>query len=288
MKIGVIGSGIVGNAFYEGMKHAFEVIRFDKFNKERSDVPDIGTLCSETDGPIFVCVPTPMNPDGTCNTDIVESVLGEIHKAELGMGSCRCCGSMRTVVIKSTVTPGTTDRFNMSGDFDLRITFNPEFLTENTAVEDFKNQDRIIIGGTPDATQEVADVYSVAYPNVLTVQCNAKCAEMVKYIANCFLATKVSFANEIYQICQAMGLDYNMVIRTATLDKRLGGSHWKVPGPDGHFGFGRTCFPKDLNALMKVAEDLGVDPKVMRAAWEKNLEVRPERDWEQMKGRAVL
>jgi UDPglucose 6-dehydrogenase len=102
------------------------------------------------------------------------------------------------------------------------------------------------------------------------------------------LATKVSFANEIYQICKEMGVDYNTVISTATLDKRLGKSHWKVPGPDGHYGFGLTCFPKDLNALIRLAESHGVDAKVMKAAWEKNLEVRPERDWEQMKGRAVL
>jgi UDPglucose 6-dehydrogenase len=115
----------------------------------------------------------------------------------------------------------------------------------------------------------------------------AKSAEMVKYVANCFLATKVSFANEIYQICKAIGVDYNGVIETAMLDNRLGTSHWKVPGPDGHFGFGLTCFPKDLNALIKLAELNGVDPKVMKAVWEKNLEVRPERDWELMKGRAV-
>lgn len=290
MKIGVVGLGIVGNAFYEGMRHAFEVVRYDKFRQDRSDVPDIGALCSEVDGPIFVCVPTPMNPDGTCNTGIVEDVLREISHSDFMMRAQRCCGGkLRTVVIKSTTLPGTTDRLNDNDAFiDINVVFNPEFLTEASPVEDFKNQDRIVIGGKPEATQEVAEVYGVAYPGVLQVQCSAKCAEMVKYVANCFLATKVSFANEIYQICQGLGVDYNMVIRTATLDKRLGNSHWKVPGPDGHYGFGLTCFPKDLNALMSLAEQLGVDPKVMRAVWSKNLEVRPERDWEQMKGRAVL
>jgi UDP-glucose 6-dehydrogenase len=144
------------------------------------------------------------------------------------------------------------------------------------------------MGGRPAATQTVADVYSKAYPGVLQVQCNALTAELVKYVGNCFLATKVSFANEIYQICSKLGVDYGGVINAAMLDKRLGKSHWKVPGPDGHFGFGLTCFPKDINALIALAESLGVDPKVMKAAWAKNLEVRPEKDWEQMKGRAVL
>lgn len=111
---------------------------------------------------------------------------------------------------------------------------------------------------------------------------------MIKYLANCFLATKVSFANEMYQICDKLGARYDKVIELATLDSRLGTSHWKVPGPDGHFGFGLTCFPKDINALIKLSEQLGVDPKMLKTAWEKNLEVRPEKDWEQLKGRAVL
>jgi UDPglucose 6-dehydrogenase len=98
----------------------------------------------------------------------------------------------------------------------------------------------------------------------------------------------MSFANEISQICEKLGVAYEGVINLAMLDKRLGRSHWKVPGPDGHYGFGLTCFPKDINALIAVAFELGVDPKILRAAWEKNLEVRPERDWEKMKGRAVL
>jgi UDPglucose 6-dehydrogenase len=110
---------------------------------------------------------------------------------------------------------------------------------------------------------------------------------MVKYVTNCFLATKVSFANEIKQICDKLDIDYDKVVEYSTKDKRLGTSHWAVPGHDGHFGFGLTCFPKDLNALIATATSLGVDPKVMIAVWEKNLEVRPEKDWEKLIGRAI-
>jgi len=108
------------------------------------------------------------------------------------------------------------------------------------------------------------------------------------------LATKVSFANEIYQVCEKLEIDYDKVIEYARYDSRLGQSHWAVPGPmpapDGSFkfGFSGSCFPKDLNALVHVAKQLGINPVVLEAVWKKNLEVRPEKDWEQLKGRAVV
>jgi UDPglucose 6-dehydrogenase len=284
MKLGVVGVGIVGNAFYEGMKHAFEVVRYDT-RPESSDVDSLVELLQIVDGPIFICVPTPMNPDGSASTAIIENLLSNIY----GWGE-------RIVVIKSTVPPGTTERLNNKFGPTISVAFNPEFLTEANPVEDFKKQEFIIVGGNPEVSQVIANIYSVAYPQVLQVQCNATTAEMVKYVENCFLATKVSFANEIYQICNKLDISYDGVIKIAKLDKRLGESHWKVPGPmpasDGSgkllAGYSGSCFPKDVNALIAVAIKLGVDPKVLRAGWEKNLEVRPEKDWEQMKGRAVV
>jgi len=274
-------ASVVGNAFYEGMKHAFDVVRYDKFRADLSDVDSIEGLVEATDGPIFVCVPTPMYPDGSCSTENVAQVAEAISLSKKE-------DAKRIVVVKSTVPPGTVDYLNFVFGDKLSVVFNPEFLTEANPVEDFKRQDRIFIGGLPEATQTVADIYSVAYPGVLIMQDRAMTTEMVKYVGNCFLATKVSFANEIYQICEKLGIDYNAVMRMATLDRRLGPSHWMVPGPDGHYGFGLTCFPKDINALIAVAKTLGVDPTMLQAAWNKNLEVRPEKDWEQMKGRAVL
>ena len=108
---------------------------------------------------------------------------------------------------------------------------------------------------------------------------------MVKYVTNNFLTVKVAFANEIAQICEALDksgndVDYDKVIEYAKYDPRLGNSHWSVPGPDGHKGFGGHCFPKDINAMICVASNLGVDAKVLKSAWEKNKEVRQDRDWE--------
>jgi UDPglucose 6-dehydrogenase len=112
---------------------------------------------------------------------------------------------------------------------------------------------------------------------------------MVKYFTNCFLATKVIFSNEMKQVCDPLNIDYDKVVEYALYDERLGRSHWSVPGPDGSLGFGGHCFPKDLNALIEVAKNNSVDPRILRCVWEKNLEIRNEndRDWEKMTGRAV-
>jgi UDPglucose 6-dehydrogenase len=161
-------------------------------------------------------------------------------------------------------------------------------LTERNAVQDFENQKRIILGGPRPATTRLKEIYSVAFKKIHFVKTGSKHAEMVKYITNCYLANKVSFANEMYQLAQALDLDYDKVLEYSLHDERLGTSHWAVKGPDGYCGFGGHCLPKDLNALIKVAEDAGIDPLMMKATKAKNDEVREVRDWEQMKGRAIV
>ena len=111
---------------------------------------------------------------------------------------------------------------------------------------------------------------------------------MVKYVTNSFLATKVSFANEMYEICNGLDVDYDKVIEYATYDKRLGKSHWSVPGPDGDLGYGGHCFPKDVKALIEVANENNIFPLMLIAADEKNEQIRKNKDWELMKGRAII
>ena len=137
-------------------------------------------------------------------------------------------------------------------------------------------------------TTKLRQVYSLAFPNTKIVKTGSKTAEMVKYFINTFLATKVSFANEMKMICDGLNIDYDKVVEYSTYDERLGKSHWAVPGPDGKMGFGGSCFPKDINALIHLTGQLGLCPDVLLGVWEKNLEVRPERDWEELKGRAVV
>jgi UDPglucose 6-dehydrogenase len=110
---------------------------------------------------------------------------------------------------------------------------------------------------------------------------------MIKYVTNTFLATKVSFANEMYQICEGLDIDYDKVIEYARYDDRLGNSHWSVPGPDGDFGYGGHCFPKDLAALKYVADEMNVSSTMISATIDKNKEVRTDKDWEKQIGRAV-
>ena len=111
---------------------------------------------------------------------------------------------------------------------------------------------------------------------------------MVKYLTNTFLATKVSFANEMKMLCDFFNVDYDKVVEYSTYDERLGKSHWAVPGPDGKMGFGGSCFPKDINALISIADKWEIPANVLMAAWETNLDVRPEQDWKELKGRAVV
>ena len=237
MKIGIIGQGFVGNAIYQKFKDFFEVYTFDI----------IEDLCNSTykelvnkSDIIFVCVPTPMNKDGSCNVELVRNTLIKLNKDFNG-----------SVVIKSTLVPGTTENFNNEFN-NIEIVFNPEFLTERNATEDFNNQNRIILGGPRPATTELKQIYSSVFPKAHIIKTGSTHAEMIKYFTNTFLATKVSFANEIYELCCKLKLDYDKVIEYGTLDNRLGKSHWAVPGPDGDFGFGGHCFPKDLSAIINL------------------------------------
>jgi UDPglucose 6-dehydrogenase len=279
VKIGIVGQGFVGTAIKVGFEPHYELETYDKFSTSKSSV-NLHDLVLLSDV-IFVCVPTPMNKDGSCHTDIVEEVVSEINEISISSES------KPIVVIKSTVSPGTTDRLHRKCK-GVDVIFNPEFLTEVNYIEDFKNQTRIILGGVRRGTTKLRQIYSKVFPHATIVKTGAKHAEMVKYFVNCFLATKVSFANEMKQICEKLDIDYDKVVEYATYDERLGKSHWAVPGPDGDVGFGGHCLPKDLNALISLAYHLKLEPTVLNAVEGKNLLIRKNRNWENMKGRAVM
>tara|TARA_B100000780_G_scaffold18876_1_gene12255 strand:+ start:7 stop:852 length:846 start_codon:yes stop_codon:yes gene_type:complete len=273
MIIGIVGQGYVGTAIKEGFQQHYEVATYDKYDEEKSTA-NLWTLTLRSNV-IFVCVPTPMNTDGTCHTDIVESVVKEIddcnHKHK------------PIVVIKSTVPPGTTDRLHKKYK-NIDVIFNPEFLTEANFLEDFKNQSRIILGGVRRGTNLLRQVYSKVFPHATIVKTGSKTAEMTKYFINSFLATKVSFANEMKILCDSIDIDYDKVVEYATYDERLGKSHWAVPGPDGELGFGGHCLPKDVSALVNGYDDM----ELLQAVLQVNDKVRKDRDWEKMRGRAVV
>ena len=277
MKIGIIGQGYVGSAIKVGFEPHYELETYDKYDEDKSTcgLSDMVAECKV----IFVCVPTPMNEDGSCHTDIVESVVEEIDERVN-----RYRRDIKPiVVIKSTIPPGTTDRLHRKYK-NVDVIFNPEFLSEATFIEDFKNQNRIILGGVRRGTNLLRQVYSKVFPKTTIVKTGAKHAEMVKYFTNCFLATKVSFANEMKVLCDEIDIDYDKVVEYATYDERLGKSHWAVPGPDGNLGFGGHCLPKDVSALVNEYDDM----ELLKAVLKVNDKVRKNRDWEKMKGRAVI
>jgi UDPglucose 6-dehydrogenase len=273
MNIGIIGQGFVGNAVREKFKNYYNVRAYDLK----------AMLCTASEQEaldnkiVFICLPTPMNKDGSCHTDIVEKAIK--RAVEFGVA--------KTLVIKSTVPPGTTAKWNEQFP-SLDIVFNPEFLTEANAVSDYKNQTRIILGGPRNSTTILKPIFKKAFPQADIIKTDSTYAEMVKYVTNCFLATKVSFANEMYEICKGVDVDYDKVIEYATYDERLGKSHWSVPGPDGNLGYGGHCFPKDVKALISVAEGLNLFPEMLISTDTKNEDVRINKDWEKMKGRAVV
>ena len=277
--IGIIGQGFVGNAVYQGLKETFNVLTYDKFIDEKSN-SHLGEIVQKCDV-IFVCVPTPMDMStGECYTGIVESVVNEVDVLAARFDK------FPTLVLKSTVPPGTVDYINQYIASNCRMVFNPEFLTEANAVNDFLNQNRIIIGGKN--TEAVVDVFKQAFPNTDIRVTDASTAEMVKYTTNCFLSTKVSFANEMYDICQGLRIPYDEMIDLAKLDTRLGNSHWMVPGPDGDRGYGGHCFPKDMTALRYVASQIPVKTTTLDGAARTNNRVRQNKDWEEQEGRAVI
>ena len=283
--IGIIGNGFVGKAVKESFKNHFEVFVFDT-DKRKANVETLNELISKCKM-IFLCLPTPMNSDRSCHLNIVEDTLQKIDD---------WCDEMdfygleqRTIVIKSTIPPGTTEKWNQQYK-KIDVAFNPEFLTEANSIDDFKNQNRIIIGSTRKVGAKIKSIYSKVFPKVPIIKTSSTIAEMIKYFTNCFLAMKVSYANEMYQICEKLDIDYDKVVEYAVRDERIGISHLNVPGPDGDFGFGGHCFPKDLNALIHLADKkgLGLEIDVLKATLETNNKVRKNRDWAQQKGRAVI
>ena len=248
--VGIVGKGFVGGAMYENFKDVFNTLVWDTDESKRN-VATFKEFVEQSEI-IFVCVPTPSRQDGSCDTSIVGSVLDDIAQVD----------RRKYVVIKSTVTPGTTSRY--ASDFNMTIGFNPEFLTEANAHNDFRNQRLIVIGADDSGlatvmTQLYYEFNSAVDNHAHVIQRTTKEAELFKYLANSFLATKVIFANEFKILCDKVDVDYGRIAELAVLDKRLGHTHWRVPGPDGTYGFGGSCFPKDSSALLSYAAEHGAE-----------------------------
>ena len=282
MKIGIVGNGFVGSSVAFGFSPQTgcdaDVRIYDK--DEFKSTHTLSEVLADSNF-IFVSVPTPSNKDGSINLDIVYDIFNEMNILNNRIDNI--------FLLRSTVTPGTTRRLKRKFR-NLNIVFNPEFLTERSAKFDFINQSRFILGGSSDYyVDRVEELFKWRFGKTISIiKTNYETAELIKYMGNCYFATKVSFLNEMHQIADRCGVDWDMAIEGFIRDGRIGHSHLAVPGPDGRFGFGGSCFPKDIQAIINFAEGLGIEPSVLKGVWNKNLEVRPEKDWEKLKGRAVV
>ena len=276
MNVGIIGQGFVGSAIRNGLKNFHNINTYDL--KQELSMAESMEEVVRTSEIIFVCLPTPMRSSGECDIRILEKAVKKIDEISSD------AGKNKTVVIKSTVPPGTTDRLNDQCK-NINVAFSPEFLTEANSFDDFKNQNRIIIGG--DGAKKVKQMFRKPFPKIPIVVTKAKTAEMVKYFINCFLATKVIFANQMFDICESTGIDYDKVCEYALLDSRIGKSHLAVPGPDGDNGYGGHCFPKDMSAMVYYAMINSADPALLKSVIEINSDHRTNKDWLSMPGRAI-
>ena len=274
MKVGIVGNGFVGSALMQGfLLHVEDVMIHDKdVKKSTHSLKEIANKCEV----IFICVPTPMFESGECDLSIVEDVVEKLSYFGKATES--------VLVIKSTVVPGTVEKLSEKFE-NLKFVFNPEFLTERRARLDFINASRIVLGSNDQtANEKVEKLYRMRFPYTKIIKTDLATAQLIKYMANCFFATKVSFMNEMYQICQAVGADWDQSIEGFVSDGRIGNSHIDVPGHDGDLGFGGKCFPKDINAMIHRCEEIGVKPTMLKAAWEKNVEIRKFLDWFDIEG----
>lgn len=271
-KIGIIGNGFVGNAVNKGFSYDHEVKIYD-VNKSKSSHSFEETINQEI---VFVCLPTPMFKETLdCDTSYIINFFNTV---------ITCAYNRNTIfVIKSTVPIGTTnylcEKFN-----SLKIIHSPEFLTAKTALIDFITPSRNIVGGKEEnGVLVLKKLYDERFPGIQCHVMTSNESEFVKYFANSFFATKVSFFNEMYILSEKMKLDWNKILNGVMSDGRIGISHYQVPGHDGDLGFGGTCFPKDINAFIKTFEKENINPVILKAAWERNLTVRKNKDWEKSK-----
>ena len=269
MKVGVIGNGFVGESQAFAFSPTNEIRIYDIDPLKSTHTLDEVNQCDF----VFVCVPTPMSKTGAQDISYIESVFDRAVEGPI-------------YIIKSTVLPGTTG--NLIKKYNrLKIVFSPEFLTERTAKLDMMTQARIIFGGFPDNTKRVRELYENRFMNRHIIETDSTTAELVKYMNNTFFATKVSILNEFKLLSDKLGTNWEDAMHGFAADGRIGDSHLHVPGPDGKMGYGGACFPKDVNALITLAEELGTPMHTIKGGWTTNLEVRPEADWTKLKGRAV-
>ena len=268
-KVGVIGNGFVGEAISFAFSSVSDMYVYDTDPLKSLDKLELVHSCDF----VFICVPTPMFEDGSQDLSYVESTFEKATKQPV-------------YILKSTVLPGTTEMLSKKYP-NFKIIFSPEFLTERTAKLDMLTQSRIILGGDLSLTEKVKILFNQRFKIKNIIQTDSKTAELTKYMNNTFFATKVSIMNEFKLLSDKIGANWEDALKGFVSDGRIGDSHLNVPGHDGKLGYGGTCFPKDVNALLSFSKKYDIELNTIKGGWKTNLKVRQEKDWEEKEGRSV-
>jgi len=265
--IGIIGTGFVGGAIMRGFTLFTDVKAYDK-DPHRSCNP-LEEVCKQDI--VFLCLPTPMvrADGGETDLSIIRAVCNQVKPL---------AGSSTVFVLKSTVPVGTTQKLRK--EIGISLVHNPEFLTARRADLDFITPARTVIGGDSHDIAIVAELYKERFPGTNMLLMTSDESEAVKYISNCFFAVKVIFFNEMKLGLSSFPINWDTVMEGVLTDGRIGCSHYQVPGHDGKFGFGGTCFSKDISSLIEQIKSKGFDPLMLEACWEQNKILRPDLDWQ--------
>ena len=246
----IAGYGFVGKAYELLFKnHRREIVIHDPPKGMTADLKNTSA--------VVVCVPTPQSQDGTCDMSAVYDIVEQ-------------CNDFTPILIKSTIS--------LQGWHELKerfpnhkLCFSPEFLRAANFMSDVQDMDHVILSGDTDYWR---DQYSYNWAHIKINIVSPEEAIAIKYFRNAFLATKVSFFNEIYDFCKAYGIDFNQVRGGVGSDKRIGDSHTYVWPEDNVRGWGGFCFPKDTSALLKMAEEKNINLNTLEAAVEYNKKIR--------------
>jgi len=258
MKIIIAGYGYVGKAVYNAFKDQHDLVIVDPAYLEEEIKTHI-----DADG-IIICVGTPSTNTGTCNGINVLDVIDQTP-------------TFIPILIKSTVSPDIVEML-IERYPTHSIVISPEFLRARSSNEDFINQKYVIIGGD-DPEYFWQELFTETLPNCkMTLKCSMIEASIIKYAANSFLALKTSYFNQLYDVCESSGSDFDIVRHIISQDQRIGSDHTMVPGPDGERGWGGHCFPKDTLAYVLWARTINADQSIIETAIEYNNMVRKNID----------
>jgi UDPglucose 6-dehydrogenase len=250
MKIGIIGFGYVGSAVGWAHRKQDQIIRDPKLKDSRGLQEFVNADA------VFICLPSPMLEDGRCDTSYLENGLDEL------MSSVKFEKPI-PIICKTTAPPSV---YNKLQEKYPNIVYSPEFLTAANHIADYSNAEFFVIGGHAEWCERAREVIrqGVSLTDNDFIYTDIKTASMFKYMMNSFMSMKVTFMNDFYELCQAEGVDWRTMKKLAGYDDRVGKTHMDVPGPDGQFGYGGACFPKDVAAIITEAIDLNVDFELMQ------------------------